>query len=242
MKIDVLAFGAHPDDVELGCSGVLMMEKLKGKKTGVIDLTMGELGTRGTPETRRIESIAATAVMQLDIRDNLELHDGFFQNDKASQVEVIWAIRKYQPDVILCNAPSDRHPDHGRGSRLVEEAAFLAGLRKILTTDDGISQAPWKPKYVLHYLQDRYLAPNFVYDISDVMERKIEAIKAYGTQFNSLDDAEPQTYISKPDFLDSIIYRAKMLGKMIGVPYAEGFTSEKMIGINNLDALVQHAT
>ena len=242
MKLDLLAFGAHPDDVELSCSGVLMMEKLHGIKTGVIDLTMGELGTRGTSETRRIESIAATAVMQLDVRDNLELPDGFFQNDKAHQIEVIWAIRKYKPEIILCNAPSDRHPDHGRAARLLEEAAFLAGLRKIVTTDDGIHQNPWKPKYVLHYLQDRYLEPNFVYNITDVMDRKIEAIKAYSTQFNSADNAEPQTYISTPDFLDSIIYRAKMLGKMIGVPYAEGFISEKMIGISSLDSLIQNVT
>ncbi len=242
MKIDILAFGAHPDDVELSCSGVLMMEKLQGKRTGVIDLTMGELGTRGTPETRFTESLAATAVMQLDVRDNLKLADGFFQNDKAHQLEVIWAIRKYQPEIILCNAPSDRHPDHGRGARLLQEASFLAGLRKVETLDNGTIQAPWKPKYVLSYLQDRYLQPNFVYDITPVMDRKIEAIKAYSTQFNSPDTSEPQTYISTPDFLESIIYRAKMLGKMIGVPYAEGFISEKMIGLSSFDALVQNVT
>ena len=242
MKIDILAFGAHPDDVELGCSGVLMMEKLHGKKTGVIDLTMGELGTRGSAEIRFTESIAATAVMQLDVRDNLKLADGFFQNDKAHQLEVIWAIRKYQPEIILCNAPSDRHPDHGRGHKLLQEASFFAGLRKIETLDNGIIQAPWKPKYVLSYIQDRYLQPNFVYDITQVMDRKIEAIKAYGTQFNSSGSSEPQTYISTPDFLDSIIYRAKMLGKMIGVPYAEGLISDKMIGLSSFDALVKNVT
>jgi len=242
VKIDVLAFGAHPDDVELGCSGVLMMEKMQGKKTGVIDLTLGELGTRGTPETRRIESIAATAIMQLDVRDNLALADGFFQNDKAHQLKVIEAIRTYQPEIIICNAPADRHPDHGRGARLLQEAAFLAGLRKIETLTNGKLQTPWKPKLVLHYVQDRYLQPNFVYDITAVIDRKIEAIKAYSTQFNSPDTSEPQTYISSPDFLDSILYRAKMLGKMIGVPYAEGFISEKMLGINTFDSLVQFIT
>ncbi|MEO7313276.1 MAG: bacillithiol biosynthesis deacetylase BshB1 [Chitinophagaceae bacterium] len=242
MKLDILAFGAHPDDVELGCSGVLMMAKLQGKHTGVVDLTMGELGTRGTIQTRHIESIAATTVMQLDVRENLELPDGFFQNEKEHQLEVIRAIRKYQPEIILCNAPSDRHPDHGRGARLLQEASFLSGLRKVETTEDGILQEPWKPKYVFSYIQDRYLQPNFVFDITAVIDRKIGAIKAYSTQFDSPDKSEPQTYISTPDFLESIIYRAKMFGKMIGVPYAEGFISDKMIGISSFDALVQHIT
>jgi len=242
MKIDVLAFGAHPDDVELSCSGVLMMEKLHGKKVGVVDLTMGELGTRGTPETRLQESILASTVMQLDVRDNLKLADGFFQNDKAHQLEVIRMIRKYQPEIILCNAPSDRHPDHGRAAKLIEESAFYAGLRKIETLEESVLQQVWKPKYVLHYIQDRFMQPSFVYDITPVMDRKIEAIKAYGTQFNTVKDSEPQTYISTPDFLDSVIYRCKMLGKMIGVPYAEGFITEKMTGIKSFDALVQQIT
>ena len=242
MKLDILAFGAHPDDVELSCSGVLMMEKLQGKRVGVIDLTMGELGTRGTAETRRIESIAASSIMQLDVRDNLELSDGFFQTDKANLLQVINSIRKYQPEIILCNAPSDRHPDHGRGAKLLQEASFLAGLRKIETLDQGNIQQPWKPKYVFNYIQDRYLQPDFVYDITAVMDKKIEAIKAYGTQFNSPDNAEPQTYISTPDFLDSIIYRAKMMGKMVGVQYAEGFISEKMVGISGFDTLVKNVT
>lgn len=242
MKIDILAFASHPDDVELGCAGTLMMEKIQGKKIGIIDLTRGELGTRGTAETRTQESAIASQIMELDVRENLEMADGFFQNDKEHQLKVIYAIRKYQPEIILCNAPSDRHPDHGRAARLVQESAFLSGLRKIVSKRDGKSQDAWSPKYVLHYLQDRYLNPNFVYDITPVMEKKLETINAYTTQFNAKNSSEPQTYISKPGFIDSIIYRAKMLGKMIGVDYAEGFISEKMIGINSFSSLVQNNT
>jgi N-acetylglucosamine malate deacetylase 1 len=242
MKLDILAFGAHPDDVELAVAGILMMEKKAGKKIGVIDLTQGELGTRGTAETRKTEADAASIIMQLDVRDNLELADGFFENDMQSKLKVIAAIRKYQPSIIMCNAPYDRHPDHGRGAQLLEEASFLAGLRKIETFDKGIAQAPWKPSNVFNYVQDHYLQPNFVYDISPVMEQKLEAIRAYGTQFFSTNSNEPQTYISTPNFLDSIVYRAKMYGKMIGVPYAEGLISKKMIGIKSFDALVSNIT
>lgn len=242
MKLDILVFGVHPDDVELSCGGILLNEKLNGKKTGVIDLTQGELGTRGTIETRKQEAAAAAEIMQLDIRENLEMADGFFTNNEAHQRKIIAAIRKYQPEIIFCNAPEDRHPDHGRSANLVEDAAFLSGLRKIETNTGGSSQAPWRPKYVFNYIQDKYLHPNFVMDISDVMDQKLEAIKAYTTQFNSPDTKEPQTYISSPDFLDSIIYRAKMYGKMIGVKYAEGFISKKMIGFNNFDAFIKQNT
>jgi len=242
MKLDILVFGVHPDDVELSCGGILLNEKLNGKKTGVIDLTQGELGTRGTFETRKLEAAAATEIMQLDIRENLQMADGFFVNDELHQLKIITAIRKYQPELIFCNAPEDRHPDHGRSASLVEDAAFLSGLRKISTMLDGLSQEPWRPKYVFHYIQDKYLHPNFVMDISDVMDKKMEAIKAYTTQFNSLGTKEPQTYISSPDFLESIIYRAKMYGKMIGVKYAEGFISKKMIGFNNFDVFIQRNT
>jgi bacillithiol biosynthesis deacetylase BshB1 len=243
MKLDLLAFGVHPDDVELGCSGTLMIEKLKGKKTGIIDLTRGELGTRGSAETREQEAAAAAKILQLDARENLGFADGFFKNDESHQRKVIAAIRKYQPEIILCNAPEDRHPDHGRSAQLVEDAGFLSGLRKIETEDEnGQPQEPWKPKYVFNYIQDRYLHPNFVIDISDVIEKKIESIKAYGTQFYNPHHAEPETYISTPDFLDSIIYRSKMLGKMIGVKHAEGFISKKMIGIRNFNALIANIT
>ncbi|HRD58656.1 MAG TPA: bacillithiol biosynthesis deacetylase BshB1 [Ferruginibacter sp.] len=242
MKLDVLAIGAHPDDVELSCSGVLLVEKKNGKKVGIADLTQGELGTRGTAETRKQEATDAAAILGLDIRVNIGLRDGFFQNNEADQLEVIKIIRKFKPEIVLCNAPSDRHPDHGKGASLVRDACFLSGLRKIKTAFEGVDQEAWRPKYVLNYIQDRFLQPNFVIDISDVMQTKLEAIKAYGTQFNSTDNSEPQTYISTPNFLDSIIYRSKMMGKMIGVQFAEGFISEKMIGLKSLDSLIKENT
>jgi len=243
MKLDILAFGVHPDDIELSCSGVLLSEKLKGKKTGVVDLTRGELGTRGTAETREQEAAASTKILQLDARENLGLADGFFKNDEAHQRKVIYAIRKYQPEIVLCNAPEDRHPDHGRSAQLVEDAAFLSGLRKIETYDEkGKLQEAWKPKFVFNYIQDRYLRPDFVMDITDVMEQKIESIKAFGTQFYNPNLNEPETYISTPDFLDSVIYRSKMMGKMIGVKYAEGFISKKTIGFGSFDAIIANVT
>ena len=242
MKIDVLAFGVHPDDVELSCAGVLLVEKKNGKTTGIIDITEGELGTRGTAETRKEEAAAAAKILGIDVRENLQLADGFFKNDEVHQRKIITAIRKYRPEIILCNAPEDRHPDHGRSARLVADAAFLSGLVKIETTDDGKLQEPWKPAYVLQYIQDRFLQPNFVIDVTEVFEQKLEAIKAYATQFHNPGIDGPQTYISTPDFLDSIIYRSKMLGKMIGVKHAEGFISEKMIGFKSLDVLIKKTT
>lgn len=242
MKLDILAFGAHPDDVELSCAGTLLVEKGNGKKVGVIDLTQGELGTRGSAEIRKQEAAAAAKILQLDVRENLEFADGFFKNDEAHQRRIIKAIRKYQPEIILCNAPEDRHPDHGKSAQLIEDAVFLSGLRKIETTDGGRQQEVWRPAYVFNYIQDRYLHPNFVIDISAVMEQKIAAVRAYGTQFDNPDLNEPQTYISTPDFLDSIIYRAKMLGKMIGVKYAEGYISKKMIGFNSFEAIIKANT
>ena len=242
MKLDILAFGVHPDDVELSCSGVLLSEKLLGKKTGIVDLTQGELGTRGTAEIRKQEAAASAKILQVDVRENLGLADGFFKNDEAQQRKVITAIRKYQPEIILCNAPEDRHPDHGRSAALVEDAAFLSGLRKIETWEDGKLQEPWKPKYVFNYIQDRYLQPDFVIDISHVMDQKLESIKAFSTQFYNPDLNEPATYISTPDFLDSVIYRSKMMGKMIGVQYAEGFLSKKIIGFNSFNALIANIT
>jgi len=239
MKLDILAFSVHPDDIELGCSGTLLVEKLQGKKIGIIDLTRGELGTRGTAETRDKEAAAAAKILQLDIRENLAFADGFFKNDEAHQRKVIAAIRKYQPEIVLCNAPEDRHPDHGRSAQLVEDAGFLSGLRKIATTDhNGNVQEPWRPKYIFNYIQDRYLQPHFVVDISDVIDKKVESIKAYATQFYNPDLQEPETYISSPDFLDSVLYRSKMLGKMIGVKHAEGFISKKVIGLENLNSLI----
>lgn len=242
MKLDILAIAAHPDDVELSCSGTLMMEKLAGKKVGIVDLTMGELGTRGTPLSRAQEAEDALKVMGLDVRENLALPDGFFQNTKEFQLEVIRAIRKYRPNVILTNAPADRHPDHGKAALLVKDSAWLSGLRKIVTHDNDQEQEAWRPAYVFHFIQDRYLEPNFVYDISQVMDRKIEAIRAFKTQFDTLPDEEPQTYISTPGFLQSIIDRARGLGKTIGVEYAEGFINEKMLGVSTLDSFIQNVT
>ena len=242
MKLDIIAFGVHPDDVELSCAGVLLVEKNNGKKTGIIDLTAGELGTRGSGETRLKEAADAAKLLGVEVRENLGMADGFFQNDETHQRKIITALRRYQPEIILCNAPTDRHPDHGRSARLVEDAAFLSGLKKIETIDNSIAQDEWRPKYVLHYIQDRFLNPDFVVDISSVFEQKLEAIKAYTSQFHIEGIDGPQTYISTPDFLDSVVYRHKWFGKMIGVKYAEGFISEKMIGFNNFDALIKENT
>mgnify|MGYP003537654516 CR=1 FL=1 len=245
MKLDVLAFGVHPDDVELSCSGVLLVEKKNRKNTGIIDLTAGELGTRGTAETRKAEAAEAAKIMEVDVRENLLMADGFFKNDEAHQLKIVTTIRRYRPEIILCNAPEDRHPDHGRSSQLVSDAAFLSGLKKIEAVFDGKTLEAWRPKYVFKYIQDRMLNPDFVIDITNVFDQKIEAIKAYRTQFYSQEPAgtnEQQTYISTPDFLDSVIYRHKWFGKMIGVKYAEGFISEKMIGLKNFDAFIKQNT
>ncbi len=242
MKLDILAIAAHPDDVELSCSGTLMMEKMNGKKVGIADLTRGELGTRGTAESREQEAKEAQAIMDLDARDNLDLPDGFFRNEMEHQLAVVRVIRRYRPSIILTNAPSDRHPDHGRAALLVKEAAFLSGLRKVETLDNGLPQQEWRPTYVFNFIQDRYLQPDFVYDITAVMERKIQSIKAFKTQFDTRPDHEPQTYISTPEFLQHIIDRAKMLGRMVGVPYAEGFITEKITGITTFDSFIQNVT
>ena len=220
MKLDILAIAVHPDDMELGCSGTLLMEKMHGKKTGVVDLTRGELGSRGTPELRAEEAARAAAILQLDVRENLGMADGFFRNDEAHQRLLIRAIRKYRPEIVLANALEDRHPDHGRAGHLIAEACFLSGLRKIGTVDnDGLEQEHWRPKYVFHYIQDRYASPSFVYDITPVFETKLQSIRAYSSQFHTSGYAseEPQTYISTPEFLNAIIGRHQMFGKMIGI-------------------------
>ncbi len=244
MKIDILAFGVHPDDVELSSAGALVMEKKRGKTTGIIDLTQGELGTRGTIETRYEESAAAAKILGIDVRENLKMADGFFENNEENQRKIITVLRNYQPEIILCNAPEDRHPDHGRSSAMVNDAAFLSGLLKVETFDkNGVLQKPWRPKYVLQYIQDRYLKPDLIIDITDGIEEKKAAIRAYKTQFydpTSTDDN--QTYISTEAFFDSIIARSAMFGKMIGVKYGEGFISKKMIGIKSFDALIKENT
>ncbi len=242
VKLDVLAIGVHPDDVELGCSGTILVALSEGKKVGIVDLTRGELGTRGSAEIRKIEAANAAKVLGVHLRENIGLADGFFLNDEAHQRKVITMIRKYQPEIILCNAPEDRHPDHGRSSKLVSDAAFLSGLRKIETELNGVSQQAWRPKYVFHYLQDRFLQPDFVVDISEHMDKKIESVLSYTTQFFNPDLDEPQTYISSPEFMESVKARAMMLGKRIGVKYAEGYLSDKMIGVKSMDAFIQQNT
>ena len=241
MKLDILAIGVHPDDVELGCSGTLINEKRNGKVTGIIDLTQGELGTRGTIETRYAEAAKAAEIIGVSVRENLMMRDGFFKNDETHQLQLIRALRKYRPEIVIGNVLDDRHPDHGRAGHLIADACFLAGLAKIETFDDnGIPQVKWRPKFVLHYLQDWYHEPDLLVDISDSFEQRMESIKAYSTQFFTDQTGEegPQTYISTPDFLDAVIARARMLGKRIGVKYAEGFITEKKIGIRSLDSLV----
>jgi bacillithiol biosynthesis deacetylase BshB1 len=242
MKLDILAFGVHPDDVELGCAGTIMAAIDQGKKVGIVDLTRGELGTRGTPTTRTQEAEAAAKIMGVDVRENLDMADGFLANDEAHQRKIIALIRKYQPDIILANAPEDRHPDHGRSAKLVSDAAFLSGLRKVETMHEGITQNAWRPAYTFHYIQDRFIQPSFVIDITAYMERKMEAVLAYGTQFTNADTSEPQTYISSPQFLETVKARALMLGKRIGVGYAEGYITEKIIGFSNFDAIIKHTT
>ncbi|MRG44014.1 bacillithiol biosynthesis deacetylase BshB1 [Chitinophaga sp. SYP-B3965] len=242
MKLDILAIAAHPDDVELSCAGTLMVHAEQGMKVGIVDLTQGELGTRGTPEGRLIEAQDACKLMGVHVRENLGLADGFFQNNKEDQLKVIRAIRKFKPEIVLANAMDDRHPDHGRGGRLIADACFLAGLRKIETEDNGVPQEAWRPKQVFHFLQDRYYQPDFVIDITSVIDKKIEAIKCFKTQFLAAKDHEPQTYISSPEFFESVLYRAKMLGKMVGVAYAEGYTSAKMLGLRSMKDFINENT
>jgi N-acetylglucosamine malate deacetylase 1 len=245
MKLDILAIGVHPDDVELSCSGTIINEIKRGKKVGIVDLTQGELGTRGNIESRYKEAADAAMIMGVHVRENLKMRDGFFENNEENKLKLIAAIRKYQPEIVIGNVLHDRHPDHGRAGNMIAECCFLAGLAKIETKDEnGKEQLRWKPSYVLHYIQDWYHEPNLLIDISDVFEQRMKAIEAYRTQFHidENSDKEPQTYISTPDFLESIIARARMFGKRIGVKYAEGFISEKTIGIQNLDALVSNET
>jgi len=237
MKLDILAFGAHPDDVELGCSGTIAKEVSLGKKVGIIDLTRGELGTRGSVEIRNSESAKASEILGVVVRENLDMRDGFFVNDEAHQLKVIEMIRKYQPEIVLCNAITDRHIDHGKGSKLVSDACFLSGLRQIKTELDGEAQEAWRPKVVYHYIQWQNIEPDFVVDISEFMNKKMESVLAYGSQFYDPKSNEPVTPIASKNFLDSINYRAQDLGRLVGVEYAEGFTTERYLAVNSLGDL-----
>lgn len=235
MKLDILVFAAHPDDAELSCAGTIMSHIKQSKKVGIIDLTRGELGTRGTAATRYHEAAAASKILGLTMRENLGFSDGFFQNDNLHKLAVIKKIRQYQPEIVLANAIHDRHPDHAKGAKLVAEACFLAGLIKIVTLDEiGQTQAAWRPKAVYHYIQDTYIAPDFVVDITDFIEQKEEAIKAFKTQFHNPESDEPSTYISNASYLDAVRSRATDIGKQVGFRYAEGFTKTRTIGVNNL--------
>jgi bacillithiol biosynthesis deacetylase BshB1 len=237
MKLDILAFGAHPDDVELSCGGTLAKEIYLGKKVGIIDLTRGELGTRGTIADRDQEASLAAEILGLTIRENLNLKDGFFVNDQASQLLVIEMIRKYQPDIVICNAIKDRHIDHAKGSDLVSHACFLSGLRKIETYFNGQIQSSWRPKRVYHYIQWETIQPDFVVDVSDFMDKKLASVFAYQSQFFDTNSKEPLTPIATKNFQESITYRAKDLGRLVGVDYAEGFTVEHTILVENLSKI-----
>jgi bacillithiol biosynthesis deacetylase BshB1 len=238
MKLDILAFGAHPDDVELGCAGTILKEISLGKTVGIIDLTRGELGTRGSAEIRDQEAAAAAKILQVSVRENLNMRDGFFVNDEKHQLEVIKMIRKYKPEIVLCNAIDDRHIDHGKGSQLVSDACFLSGLMKIETSVDGEKQTAWRPKLVYHYIQWKNIEPDFVVDITGFTEKKIESILAYGTQFYDANSKEPITPITSKNFLESLNYRSQDLGRLVGVDFAEGFTVERYLAVNSLGDLL----
>lgn len=236
MKLDILAFGAHPDDVELGCGATIAKEVSKGKKVGIIDLTRGELGTRGTAKTRDEESFNAAKILGVHSRINLQFADGFFSNDKAHQLEVIKMIRYYRPELILCNPIEDRHIDHPKASQLVSDACFLSGLKKIETfyKDEKQAQEPWRPKVVYHYIQWKDIEPDVVVDVSGFMDKKVESVLAYKTQFFDPNSKEPETPISSKNFTDSVDYRARNLGRLVGVEHAEGYTVERYVAVDSL--------
>jgi bacillithiol biosynthesis deacetylase BshB1 len=238
MKLDILAFGAHPDDVELGCGGTIAKEIYLGKKVGIIDLTRGELGTRGSADLRDKEAANAAGILGVSVRENLGFADGFFTNDKEHQLEIIKMIRKYQPEIVLCNAIDDRHIDHSKGSNLVSDACFLSGLIKVETQVEGVLQEKWRPKLVYHYIQWKNIEPHFVVDVTGFIDMKTKAILAYSSQFYDPQSNEPETPITSKNFADSINYRAKDLGRLIGVDYAEGFTTERYAAVENLSKLI----
>jgi bacillithiol biosynthesis deacetylase BshB1 len=238
MKLDILAFGAHPDDVELGCAGTILKEISLGKKVGIIDLTHGELGTRGSAEIRDQEAAAAAKILGVAVRENLNMRDGFFVNDEKHQLEIIKMIRKYQPEIVLCNAIDDRHIDHSKGSKLVSDASFLSGLMRIETELEGEKQTAWRPKLVYHYIQWKNVEPDFVVDVTGFTDKKIEAILAYGSQFYDKDSKEPESPITSKNFFESLNYRSRDLGRLVGVDHAEGFTVERYLAVNSLADLL----
>jgi bacillithiol biosynthesis deacetylase BshB1 len=238
MKTDILAFGAHPDDVELGCGGTMAKMVSEGKICAIVDLTKGELGTRGTDETRKAEAADSAAILGIAARENLGLKDGFLENSQEYQMEIVKMVRKYRPEIVLANAIDDRHPDHAKAAKLVSDACFLAGLRKFETVLDGAQQEAWRPKQIFHYIQWKNIEPEFVIDISEYLDQKIKACMAFKTQFYDPTSKEPETPITSKDFFESLTYRAQDLGRLSGVTYAEGFTSEKLIAMKNFDGIV----
>ncbi|MBU3821554.1 bacillithiol biosynthesis deacetylase BshB1 [Flavobacteriaceae bacterium XHP0103] len=236
MKLDILAIGAHPDDVELGCAATVAKEVARGKKVGIVDLTRGELGTRGSAEIRHEEATNAAKILEVKVRENMNFEDGFFVNNKKHQLELIKMIRKYQPEIVLCNAVEDRHIDHGKGSSLVSDACFLSGLQKIETFLDDASkpQQAWRPKHVYHYIQWKHIEPDIVVDVTGFIQKKLDAVFAYKTQFHNSDSEEPETPISSKNFADSVLYRARDLGRLVGVEHGEGFTVERYAAVDSL--------
>ena len=240
MKLDILVFGSHPDDAELGAGATIAKEIAHGKKVGIVDLTRGELGTRGSAEIRDEEAAKAAKVLGVSVRQNLRFADGFFVNDREHQLQIIKMVRKYRPEIVLCNAIDDRHIDHGKGSKLVSDACFLSGLVKIVTSleDNGPSQDSWRPKVVYHYIQWKNIEPDFVVDVSGFIDKKMEAILAYSSQFHDPKSNEPDTPISSKNFVESVNYRSRDLGRLIGVEHGEGFTAERYLAVKSLNDLI----
>ena len=238
MKVDILAIGAHPDDVELGCGGTVAKLISEGKTVAIVDLTQGELGTRGTNFTRAEEAANSAKILGISSRENLKMKDGFLTNSEDHQLQIVKIIRKYRPEIVLANAIDDRHPDHAKAAKLVSDACFLSGLVKIETVSEGENQKPWRPKQIFHYIQWKNIAPDFVIDITNFMEKKIEACLAFKTQFYDPNSTEPMTPISTKDFLESLTYRAQDLGRLSGVEFAEGFTTEKLLAFKNFDGII----
>ena len=238
MKLDILAIGVHPDDVELSCAGTILKHIELGKTVGILDLTLGELGTRGNATIRTQEAMRAASILGVSVREQLNMADGFFENNETNQRLIIEVIRKYQPELILCNAISDRHPDHGRAAKVTADACFYSGLLKVETKENNTIQKPWRPKAVYHYIQDNFIEPDFVIDVTAYNDKKMESIMAYSSQFFDPNSKEPQTPISSKNFIDYINAKARLFGRSINVDFAEGFTVNRYMGVNNLFDLV----
>lgn len=239
MKLDLLVMAAHPDDAEMSAGGTIAKQIALGKKVGIVDFTRGELGTRGTAETRKQEAANASLILGIHARENLGFRDGFYKNDEEHQLKLIQIIRKYQPEIMLANAIDDRHPDHPKGAKLAVDACFLSGLRMIETKNDtGEIQKEWRPKFLYHYIQDRYIKPDFIVDISDYWSIKDAAIRAFKTQFYDATSTEPESYLTSPVFMEFLNARSLEMGHAIGVNYGEGFTSARAIGVNDIFSLV----